>query len=135
MLETIAPESGMGDVPQLPEAQAAAAFESPCQNHSPTPRDSRTLDPDDLLKAQVAENHKANRELRCQYAEKAFRLARLGLLFWVLALGLTGVVFAITGYQMLSDTIMIAITTGSTINVLAAFLGVIRGLFPNAANA
>ncbi len=31
---------------------------------------------------------------------------------------------------MFSDTVMIAMTTGVTINVLACFLGVIRGLFP-----
>ncbi len=37
----------------------------------------------------------------------------------------------LTGKQMLSDNILIAITTGATINVLAAFLGVIRGLFPS----
>jgi hypothetical protein len=32
--------------------------------------------------------------------------------------------------QVISDTALIAITTGVTVNVLAAFLGVIRGLFP-----
>lgn len=31
---------------------------------------------------------------------------------------------------MISDNALIAITTGVTVNVLAAFLGVIRGLFP-----
>jgi len=34
------------------------------------------------------------------------------------------------GKQVISDTALIAITTGVTVNVLAAFLGVIRGLFP-----
>lgn len=31
---------------------------------------------------------------------------------------------------MWSDQVLIAVTTGVTVSVLAAFLGVIRGLFP-----
>ena len=34
------------------------------------------------------------------------------------------------GIEMWSDQVLIAVTTGVTVSVLAAFLGVIRGLFP-----
>lgn len=36
----------------------------------------------------------------------------------------------LTGIELWSDQILIAVTTGVTVSVLAAFLGVIRGLFP-----
>ncbi|MFM0292788.1 MULTISPECIES: hypothetical protein [Paraburkholderia] len=88
-----------------------------------------------LLIEQEVENHKANRELRNKYAGKAYDLACGGLVFWGVALSATGIVFVLTGRQMLSDKVLIAITTGATVNVLAAFLGVIRGLFPNASGA
>ncbi|MGT5125632.1 hypothetical protein ACRWGX_10645, partial [Escherichia coli] len=35
------------------------------------------------------------------------------------------------GIQIFSDKVLIAITTAVTLNVFAAFLGVIRGLFPS----
>lgn len=46
-------------------------------------------------------------------------------------LGCQGVIKAVTGIEMWSDKVIIAATTGVTVSVLAAFLGVIRGLFPN----
>ena len=37
----------------------------------------------------------------------------------------------VIGVQTLSDKVVIAITTATTLNLFAAFLGVIRGLFPS----
>ncbi|CAG9175397.1 hypothetical protein [Cupriavidus pampae] len=77
-----------------------------------------------------AADARANRELRATYAASAYRLAVTGLGFWFLVMSATAIVFGATGKQILSDAVLIAVTTGTTINVLAAFLGVIRGLFP-----
>lgn len=103
----------------------------------PVPPEGKSArkDKDILLLEQEVENHKANRELRDTYADKAHRLAQGCICFWVLAVSSDGIIFGITGRQMLSDTVLIALTTGVTINVLAAFLGVIKGLFPSANSA
>jgi hypothetical protein len=50
--------------------------------------------------------------------------------FWIFLILANGLIAAMLGKQVISDTALIAITTGVTVNVLAAFLGVIRGLFP-----
>ncbi len=84
----------------------------------------------DVLINEEAENQKANRALRSQYASKAHDLAAGCIQFWAVLISVNGIVYGLTDIQIVSDTAMIAITTGVTINVLAAFLGVIRGLFP-----
>lgn len=117
-------------LPQLAAAPAIPA-NSPNEDAPPASTEPRKDDNNVLLLEQEVENHKANRELRREYAEKAYQLAKGGIAFWIIALSTTGVVSVVSGKQMLSDNIMIAITTGSTVNVLAAFLGVIRGLFPS----
>lgn len=86
---------------------------------------------EDVLINEEAENQKANRLLRSTYADKAHNLAAGCIQFWAVAISANAIIFAISGKLMISDTAMIAITTGVTINVLAAFLGVIRGLFPS----
>lgn len=73
----------------------------------------------------------ANRKLRDKYADRAYQLASGCITAWVVMLGTQGVVKAVTGVEMWSDKVIIAATTGVTVSVLAAFLGVIRGLFPN----
>jgi hypothetical protein len=86
----------------------------------------------DRLTDEEVHDRKADRELRAEYAKKAFRLARCILIFWGAVVVLEGIWSAITGgkVQLLSDKALIAITAGATANVFAAFLGVIRGLFP-----
>ena len=73
---------------------------------------------------------RANRHLRQTYAAKAYGLAAGCLLLWALLLAIQGCIKALTGIEMWSDQVLIAVTTGVTVSVLAAFLGVIRGLFP-----
>lgn len=104
---------------------------SPNEDAPPASTEPRKEDNNVLLIEQEVENHKANRELRNKYAGKAYDLACGGLVFWGIAISTNGIVFGLTGRHMLSDKVLIAITTGATINVLAAFLGVIRGLFPS----
>jgi hypothetical protein len=81
---------------------------------------------------QEIENLKADRELRKDYAERAFRVAGYILFFWVMIILAVGLCFGCTDgkVQLFSDKVLIAITAGATANVFAAFLGVIRGLFP-----
>jgi hypothetical protein len=85
----------------------------------------------DVIKDQVVADMEANRLLREKYAEKAHWLASACLWGWGLMLLATGVVNGVRGQDLWSDKVIIAVTTGVTVSVLAAFLGVIRGLFPN----
>lgn len=73
----------------------------------------------------------ANRALREKYAEKAYQLAAGCISMWAVLLGAQGVIKAVVGVEMWTEKVIIAVTTGVTVSVLAAFLGVIRGLFPN----
>ncbi len=84
----------------------------------------------DGMPAQITADMKANRQLRRRYAGRAFGLAAGCICMWILLLSAQGVVKMATGIEMWSDQVLIAVTTGVTVSVLAAFLGVIRGLFP-----
>jgi hypothetical protein len=86
---------------------------------------------EDSMRRETVADMKANRGLRETYADKAHCLAAGCISGWFVMLGCSGVVKAMTGKEMWSDKVMIAVTTGVTVSVLAAFLGVIRGLFPN----
>lgn len=67
--------------------------------------------------------------LRETYAEKAYKVAKYGLYWWGVMILLSAVGKGV-GKDIISDEVLIAITTASTLNLFAAFLGVIRGLFP-----
>lgn len=82
------------------------------------------------LKSEEVLDKQANRSLRDTYAKKAYELAADCIHFWIFLILANGLITAMLGKQVISDTALIAITTGVTVNVLAAFLGVIRGLFP-----
>lgn len=118
-----APLAATDDAPPDQDASPNAAL-----NASTGAR--KTDSSENILVQEEAKTLSANRALRNVYADKAYRLACGCICFWVIAIGAVGVVHAVTGVQALSDAVMIAITTGVTVNVLAAFLGVIRGLFP-----
>lgn len=117
----------LGSVQEIP---AVTGSPSSLKSNEDAPP-AKVSDGQERLIAEEVQNHKANRDLRNKYAGKAYDLACGGLVFWGVATSTNGIVFGITGRQMLSDKVVIAITTGATINVLAAFLGVIRGLFPS----
>ncbi|RZI56053.1 MAG: hypothetical protein EOP37_25690 [Rubrivivax sp.] len=72
----------------------------------------------------------ANRRLRHVYAAKAYGMAICCIALWAVLLAVQGGIKALIGIEMWSDQVLIAVTTGVTVSVLAAFLGVIRGLFP-----
>jgi len=77
-----------------------------------------------------AADMKANRGLRKIYADKAFLMEAARLLFLATAIGAQGVVKATTGVELWSDPVLIALTSGVTVNALSAFLQVIHSLFP-----
>lgn len=69
-------------------------------------------------------------DLRETYANKAYKVAKYGLYWWAVVILLSAVGKGV-GKDIISDQVLIAITTASTLNLFAAFLGVIRGLFPS----
>lgn len=101
----------------------------------PVPQSAQDMPPkgtkEDALQKQTVADMAANRGLREQYAEKAYVMATGCLSAWFVLLGCNGVVNALQGREMWSDKVIIAVTSGVTVSVLAAFLGVIRGLFPS----
>jgi len=82
------------------------------------------------------EDIKANRELRDKYSFKAFKVVKKSLWGWAILLFVYGVVKFLTrhengGFEIFSDQVLIAITSATTLNIFAAFLSLIRGLFPS----
>ena len=113
------------DAAQLPTVNNSSQGE-PREDAPP-----RGVNKEDRITEQTAKDMQANRDLRGTYAKKAYELATACISMWAILLFLHGVVKACTGVEMWSDKVIIAVTTGVTVSVLAAFLGVIRGLFGN----
>jgi hypothetical protein len=114
--------------PVKPEtAQDITAACSPLEDAPPKSARRKS----DLLTDQHIEDRKANRALREKYADKAYQLACGCICFWVVVIAYAAFIQTALNRPPLSDTVLIAVTTGVTVNVLAAFLGVIRGLFPS----
>jgi len=86
------------------------------------------------LIVQDIEDRKADRALREKFGEKAYRVAKKSLYGWAWLLIAYAVFKFRFGKELFSDNVLIAITSAVTLNVFAAFLGVIRGLFPAAKN-
>lgn len=83
----------------------------------------------DALTIQDVEDRKADRALREKFGDKAYKVVRKTLYGWAILLFCYGF-SSVFGFKIFPDEVMIAITTAVTLNVFAAFLGVIRGLFP-----
>lgn len=87
-----------------------------------------------LLQQEDIQDRQANRELRDKYAHRAYSLAQGSICFWMVVVSVNGLLATILPKSPISDNVIFALTTGVTVNVLAAFLGVIRGLFPVSAS-
>jgi hypothetical protein len=88
------------------------------------------------IKQEQFEREKADRQLRDKYSFKAFKVVKKSLWGWAILLFVYGVVKFLTrhekgGFEIFSDQVLIAITTATTLNIFAAFLSLIRGLFPS----
>lgn len=111
------------------KAELAQQLEVPSDEDVPPPDKKRYsekyIDED-------VQDSQANRDMRQQYASKAYCLAWDSITYLFALVACNAVWAAISGKQVVSDQLLFALITGVTVNVLAAFLGVIRGLFPNA---
>lgn len=88
------------------------------------------------IKQEQYEREKADRQLRDKYSFKAFKVVKKSLWGWAILLFVYGVTKFLTrhengGFEIFSDQVLIAITTATTLNIFAAFLSLIRGLFPS----
>lgn len=104
-----------------PAAAIASVTDAPPKLPDSSPR---------LLEDEEIQDKKHTREMRGIYAGKAYKIAKCALAGWAVFLLVAGISNACTGQPMYSDRVVIAVTTGVTVSVLAAFLGVIRGIFP-----
>jgi hypothetical protein len=83
------------------------------------------------LQEQV-KNLRNDRRLRKRYAGGALGLAQCAVVCWIILFTITGITNSALGKPFLSDMALATLTAGATVNVLAALIGVIRGLFPPA---
>ncbi len=113
-----------GAVPKAPEAGI------PTQLEDVPPTSELGREDRNRIIDEHVEDRKAERVLRKKYAGLAFRFAVGGAIFWALLLIWTGCATYYTTKPPFSDNLLIAITTATSVNLFAAFLGVIRGLFP-----
>ncbi|MEN4246995.1 hypothetical protein P9A06_20600 [Serratia marcescens] len=104
--------------------------EAPVSSREDEPPLSESSTRGDDLNAQKSADAKSYRELRETFALKAYKVAKYGLYWWATVL-LLSAVGKVLDKEIFSDQVLIAITTASTLNLFAAFLGVIRGLFPS----
>lgn len=70
-------------------------------------------------------------QLREKHAEKAVGLAQAAVGTWIFMFALAGSVNLMQGRAFLSDQGLITLTAGATVNVIAVFLVVVKGLFPS----
>lgn len=82
-----------------------------------------------ILLQEDVEDRKADRALREKFGDKAYKVVRKTLYGWSILLFCYGFC-KLFGHEIFPDNVMIAITSAVTLNIFAAFLGVIRGLFP-----
>ncbi|AXF75537.1 hypothetical protein LU604_14700 [Erwinia tracheiphila] len=87
----------------------------------------------DAMEGEKLSGLKNTRKLRKIFAHKAYKVAKYGLYWWATVLLLSAIGKAV-GKEIFSDKVLRAVTTASTLNLFAAFLGVIRGLFPTGKN-
>ncbi|HID5224895.1 TPA: hypothetical protein ACXEMW_003502 [Proteus mirabilis] len=80
---------------------------------------------------QDIEDRKADRNLRDKFGDKAYSVVRKTLYGWAVLLAVYAFCKLFFDKELFSDKVLIAITTAVTLNTFAAFLGVIRGLFPS----
>jgi len=102
----------------------------PCQNEDRPPVRDNGKRLSDQERLENIEDRRADRKLREEYAGKAFEFAWCGFGFWVIVIIFYVFFFLCSGKKVISDAVLIAITSATTVNLFAAFVGVIRGLFP-----
>lgn len=120
--------------PPLTELEQSPSKEDSKPN-TYTNSNSEKYTSEDLTDAEV-KRHYENTILRKTYAYKAFKVVKKSLWGWAILLSVYGVIKFLTrhdngGFEIFSDQVLIAITTATTLNIFAAFLSLIRGIFPS----
>lgn len=84
------------------------------------------------------ERKTADRLLRDKYSFKAYKIVKKSLWGWATLLTIYALIKFLTknetnghGFEIFSDTVLIAITSATTLNIFAAFLSLVKGLFPS----
>lgn len=83
----------------------------------------------DKFQNETLKNKEQNRLLRKEFAYKAYKIAVGCLVFWAIVVAVNMGSKWCRGDALFSDTALGIITTGTTVNVFAALLTVIKGLF------
>lgn len=125
ILNQVAPPQSAGLLP----SQNSPVEEPPESNTCEVKREEKSSEKDLMLLNEEVEDRKADRALREKFGDKAYKVVRKTLYGWAILLFCYGY-SKVFGFTIFPDEVMIAITTAVTLNVFAAFLGVIRGLFP-----
>ncbi|MCT4708811.1 hypothetical protein MUA04_00990 [Enterobacteriaceae bacterium H11S18] len=125
ILNQVAPPQSAG----LMSSQNSPVEEPPESNTCEVTREEKSSEKDLMLLNEEVEDRKADRALREKFGDKAYKVVRKTLYGWAILLFCYGY-SKVFGFTIFPDQVMIAITTAVTLNVFAAFLGVIRGLFP-----
>ncbi|MEH4985805.1 hypothetical protein ACOY5P_04725 [Enterobacter asburiae] len=107
-----------GDIPDWSPGDSAPVNPEPKSQKHPA------LVNEDVLDRQ------ADRALRVKFGDKAYKVARKSLYGWSWLLAIDAAFQFRFQRSLFDDSVLIAITSAVTLNVFAAFLGVIRGLFP-----
>lgn len=84
-----------------------------------------------LLELEVIADRQADRDLRERFGDKAYNVVRKTLYGWAVVLAATAFCKFFFDKDIFSENVLVAITSAVTLNTFAAFLGVIRGLFPS----
>lgn len=85
----------------------------------------------DSITNQNIQDRIADRALREKFGDKAYNVVKKTLFGWAVVLIATAFCKLFFNVEIFSDTVLVAITSAVTLNTFAAFLGVIRGLFPS----
>lgn len=108
-------------LPTQPIQNNESCEENRNDDYERSPKEQRLLE-------EIA-NLKSDREMRKEYAQKAYEFAKYTIAFWAF---LFFVYFlSPPNGKPLNDTALGIFTTACTINILAAFISIIKGLFPS----
>ncbi|EMX6285657.1 TPA: hypothetical protein OUB44_004006 [Providencia rettgeri] len=115
----------------LSDISLPGGIESIPDGNSDTEILSEATEPQNLILLQEVEDRKADRDLRERFGDKAYNVVRKTLYGWAVVLAATAFCKFFFDKDIFSENVLIAITSAVTLNTFAAFLGVIRGLFPS----
>ncbi|AUU15527.1 hypothetical protein MC53_016570 [Proteus mirabilis] len=122
----------MSSLDQLKSINLPGNVENIPDNDSKTDKPSKSSNFDgNLILLEDIEDRKADRALREKFGDKAYNVVKKTLYGWAVVLITTAFCKLFFDKEVFTDTVLVAITSAVTLNTFAAFLGVIRGLFPS----